>query len=138
MPYSRSSGCCGTYSISDVYAPTRDPKRFSDTMSPVTAHNGIHEGVGRVKGAVGWSGSGSFGLGSVGRGAGSIPRSGVRRFGAWASIRSAPAWRVVCMERYGHSVSWAQSHISTRNQVGVMPLGELATGAVPEPFMPPR
>ena len=25
--------------------------------------------------------------------------------------------RVVCMERYGHSISWAQSHISTRTRM---------------------
>ena len=60
----------------------------------------------------------------------------VRRFGAWASIRHAPR-AVVCMERYGHSNCWAQSHMSTRTRGGVMPMGELAAVTVPEPFMGP-
>jgi hypothetical protein len=80
-----------------------------------------------------WSGPG---LGVVVRGdrcwwAGPAPYpgSGVRRFGAWASIRSAPAvGRVVCVERCGHSsLGWAQSHTRPAPAGGVMPIGELAS-----------
>ena len=40
---------------------------------------------------------------------------------------------VVCMERYGHSTSWAQSHGATRTAGGVMPIMRARSWAVPEP-----
>ena len=78
------------------------------------AHIGIHEGVVLVKGEVvcPWPGCLLSTVNGVGgRGLLHTPGCGVRRFGAWASIRSAPAERrVVCVERCGHSgFGWAQS-----------------------------
>jgi hypothetical protein len=47
--------------------------------------------------------------------------------------RSSATDKVVGMERYGHSNSWAHSHASTRTTGGVMPDSELAAVAVSEP-----
>jgi hypothetical protein len=68
---------------------------------------------------------------------GPAPVPGVGEAVRCLGIHPPRTWGVVCMERYGLSDCWAQSHMSARTTGGVMPMGELAAVTVPEGFMLP-
>lgn len=133
LPPRSAGGARRRWSSADRKERTRLPKPISDSglpaRPPISAF--MREWV---LSRTSWSGPG---LGVVvingercwWAGPAPYPGCGARRFGAWASIRSAPAVRrVVCVERCGHSgFGWAQSHYRPAPVGGVMPIGELAS-----------